>query len=215
VNNLPEATAVHWHGMELDNYYDGVHGFGGLGGRTTPLIEPGESFVVRFTPPRTGTFIYHTHMHDDRQLTSGLYGALLVLDPSMAPTYDPDTDHTLVIGRDGVGPAPVMVLNGSRHPTFSWRAGTRHRLRLINITRGDIVQLAVMTPSGPVTWRPLTKDGAAVPPGETAPRDAKQTIAVGETYDFEYDAPASRQDMWIEVRGLDGTWHVQGRAVLK
>ena len=60
--------------MELESYYDGVHGFGGIGLRMTPLIQPGESFVVRFTPPRTGTFIYHTHLHDRRQLTSGLYG---------------------------------------------------------------------------------------------------------------------------------------------
>ncbi len=68
VNRLTEATAIHWHGMELDSYYDGVHGWSGLGTRVTPLIEPGETFVVRFTPPRTGTFIYHTHLHDHRQL---------------------------------------------------------------------------------------------------------------------------------------------------
>src|SRR4029453_8333283 len=76
VNNLPEATAIHWHGMELDSYYDGVHGFGGMGLRVTPLVEPDDSFVVRFTPPRSGTFMYHTHLHDHRQLTSGLYGAM-------------------------------------------------------------------------------------------------------------------------------------------
>ena len=61
VNRLPEATAIHWHGMELESYYDGVHGFSGTGQRITPLIEPGGTFVVRFTPPRTGTFMYHTH----------------------------------------------------------------------------------------------------------------------------------------------------------
>ena len=81
VNRLPEGTAIHWHGMELESYYDGVHGFSGAGQRVTPLIEPGGSFVVRFTPPRTGTFMYHTHMHDPRQLTSGLYGAMLVVEP--------------------------------------------------------------------------------------------------------------------------------------
>ncbi len=81
VNELPEATAVHWHGMELDSYYDGVHGWSGAGARVTPIIEPGATFVVRFTPPRTGTFIYHTHLHDHRQLPAGLYGALLVVDP--------------------------------------------------------------------------------------------------------------------------------------
>ena len=31
VNRLPEATAIHWHGMELDSYYDGVHGWSGVG----------------------------------------------------------------------------------------------------------------------------------------------------------------------------------------
>jgi FtsP/CotA-like multicopper oxidase with cupredoxin domain len=81
VNRLPEGTAIHWHGMALESYYDGVHGWSGTGQRITPMIAPGDSFVVRFTPPRTETFIYHTHLHDKRQLTSGLYGAMVVLDP--------------------------------------------------------------------------------------------------------------------------------------
>jgi FtsP/CotA-like multicopper oxidase with cupredoxin domain len=75
VNHLPEATAIHWHGMELESYYDGVHGWSGAGTRVTPLIEAGRSFTVRFTPPHAGTFIYHTHLHDEHQLTSGMYGA--------------------------------------------------------------------------------------------------------------------------------------------
>ena len=79
VNHLPEATAIHWHGMELESYYDGVHAWSGAGTRVTPLIEAGGSFTVRFTPPHTGTFMYHTHLHDEHQLTSGMYGALLVL----------------------------------------------------------------------------------------------------------------------------------------
>ena len=70
VNRLREATALHWHGIELDSYYDGVHGWSGAGQQVAPMIEPGGSFVVRFTPPRAGTFIYHTHLHDFRQLSS-------------------------------------------------------------------------------------------------------------------------------------------------
>ena len=76
VNHLTEATAIHWHGMELDSYYDGVHGWSGVDRRLAPMIEPGGTFVVRFTPPRAGTFIYHTHLHDYRQLSSGLYGPI-------------------------------------------------------------------------------------------------------------------------------------------
>ena len=101
VNRLPEGTAIHWHGMELESYYDGVHGWSGAGQRVTPLIEPGGSFVVRFTPPRTGTFMYHTHLHDHRQLTSGLYGAMLVVEPG--ETFDEATDHVFVMGRERPG----------------------------------------------------------------------------------------------------------------
>jgi FtsP/CotA-like multicopper oxidase with cupredoxin domain len=57
VNQLSEATAVHWHGIELESYYDGVPGWGGRDKQVTPPIPPGGSWVVRFTPPRAGTFI--------------------------------------------------------------------------------------------------------------------------------------------------------------
>lgn len=214
LNELPEATAVHWHGMELESYYDGVHGFGGIGAERTPMIAPGGKFVVRFTPPRTGTFMYHTHVHDYRQLTAGLYGPMLVVDP--AETFSPDTDHPLVIARDGVGPMPVMVLNGSAKPTFKWRAGARHRLRFANITRHDMVQVALRSDDGPIMWFPLTKDGAPVPRDDQAPKRAEQIIAVGETYDFEIVAPVSphARKLWIELRDAEGRWQVQGVAII-
>ncbi len=136
---MPEATAIHWHGMELESYYDGVHGWSGAGTRVTPMIEPGASFVVRFTPPTTGTFIYHTHLHDRVQLTSGLYGAMIVLDPG--EVLDDTTDHVMVIGRGGPQPDSPVVLNNQRALESVWKAGTRHRVRLINITPDDIVSV--------------------------------------------------------------------------
>ena len=86
VNRLGEATALHWHGIELDSYYDGVHGWSGVDRRLAPLIEPERSFVVRFTPPRAGTFMYHTHLHDERQLPLGLYGPVIVVEPERRST---------------------------------------------------------------------------------------------------------------------------------
>jgi len=213
VNQLPEATAIHWHGMELESYYDGVHGWSGAGSQVTPLIEPGASFTVRFTPPRAGTFIYHTHLHDERQLTSGMYGALLVLDPGQ--TFDPAFDHVVVIGRGGPGTGVPAVLNGGREPELSWKAGARHRIRFVNITPGDIFVVSLANADGPVTWCPLTKDGAPVPSGQAATRPSTQTMAVGETFDFEYDAPAGRQSLWINVRTPAGRWQVQGHVTVK
>ena len=212
VNRLPESTAIHWHGMELESYYDGVHGFGGRGQRVTPMIEPGDTFVVRFTPPRAGSFIYHTHVHDKRQLTSGLYGAMLVVEPGQ--TFDPQVDHALVIGRGGPHVDAPAVVNGMSDPQFGWAAGTTHRLRLINITPDDIVFVTLQGSDGPVMWKPIAKDGAPVSAGATTVA-AKQMIAVGETYDFEYVAPPGRRTLWLEVRTAGGKWLLQARAVVK
>jgi FtsP/CotA-like multicopper oxidase with cupredoxin domain len=213
VNHLPEGTAIHWHGMELESYYDGVHGWSGAGQRVTPLIEPGASFVVRFTPPRSGTFMYHTHMHDDRQLKSGLYGAMLVMDEGQ--THDAATDHVFVMGRSGPGDEAPAVLNGELRPQTAWKAGERHRIRLINITPSDIFSVTLQTPDGPVTWKPVTKDGVPLPPARCAPTAAKQTIGVGETYDFEYDAPPGRKVLWLEVRTSGGKWMTQGQISIR
>ena len=95
VNELPEPTSVHWHGMELQSYYDGVAGFAGTPDRLAPQIAPRDSFVVRFTPPRAGTFMYHTHVNDIRQQRAGLSGALLVLEPGTS--YDPSKDIVLML----------------------------------------------------------------------------------------------------------------------
>jgi FtsP/CotA-like multicopper oxidase with cupredoxin domain len=213
VNHLPEATAIHWHGMELDSYYDGVHGWSGAGQRVTPLIAPGSTFVVRFTPPRAGTFMYHTHLHDDRQLKSGLYGAMLVLDER--EVYDDATDHVFIMARGGPGEDAPAVLNGDRMPKSVWTAGGRHRVRLINITPSDIFTVSLQTSEGPVTWRPLAKDGAPLPPNRCRPGPAKQTVGVGETYDFEYDVPPGRRVLWLEVRSPSGRWMNQGQIVVR
>ena len=84
------------------------------------MIVPGERFTVRITPPRTGTFIYHTHLHDYRQLSSGLYGPLVVVEPG--ETYDPATDHVVVLGRRGATPASSILKDAAS-------AGDRRRAR--------------------------------------------------------------------------------------
>jgi FtsP/CotA-like multicopper oxidase with cupredoxin domain len=220
-NQLGESTALHWHGMELDSIYDGVHGWSGAGRNLAPMIEPGKSFVVRFTPPRTGTFIYHTHLHDERQLPLGLYGAMIVVDDP--GTFDPATDHVLVVARRGLDPAAPnviipstpVVINGETGAKFAWKAGQRHRVRLINITPDDILTVSLENAQGPTTWKPVTKDGAPLPPGLRAAVPARQTIAVGETYDFELDTAPAPHNLWIDVRSTAGKWLAQGRVIVK
>jgi manganese oxidase len=220
VNRLDEATSMHWHGLELESIYDGVHGWSGNGKNLAPMIRPGGSFIVRITPPRSGTFIYHTHLHDYRQLSSGLYGPLIVTEPG--ETYDPATDHVIVLGRSDVThtsslleDAETVVMNGARALQLTWRAGARNRIRLVNITPDDILNVSLVARDTPVTWRPLTKDGAPVPEGDAPPVPARVRIAVGETFDFEYDAPKSRSTLWLDVRGSAGKWLSQGQVIVK
>jgi FtsP/CotA-like multicopper oxidase with cupredoxin domain len=97
VNQLLQSTSVHWHGMELESYYDGVPGWGAKGNELTPVIKPGGSFVVRFTPPRAGMFMYHTHLNDEAQISGGVHGPLIVVES--LKKFDATKDFTFVVSR--------------------------------------------------------------------------------------------------------------------
>ena len=73
-NTMDEFTGVHWHGLEIESFPDGVPNFSGMGGHIMPPIAPGDSFAAEFTPPRSGTFPYHSHLNELRQIGSGMYG---------------------------------------------------------------------------------------------------------------------------------------------
>jgi FtsP/CotA-like multicopper oxidase with cupredoxin domain len=187
VNNLNASTAVHWHGIELESYYDGVVGFGGDSRQVTPPIAPGESFVARMTPPRAGTYIYHTHWHDVGQLTTGLYGPLIVLEPR--ENYDPEHDRAFVVSSAGANLLDdPMLLNGVTKPAAqTLRAGDKYRFRFINITPSrDGVVFTLLNGDKPASWVPLSKDGADLPPFYRKSCEAKQAFSPGETYDFEF-----------------------------
>ena len=186
VNQLKEETSVHWHGIELESYYDGVPGWSGASPQTTPPIPPGGSFLARMTPPRSGTFIYHTHWHDVAQLTSGLYGPLLVLEPG--EKYDPAVDKIFIISRAGPDESESpLLLNGSpQPPPLVLKSGTKYRLRFINIAKDDSDPTVSLGSNGtPVSWRALAKDGWASPTVQPL-QPAHQLVSVGETYDFEF-----------------------------
>jgi len=217
VNRMTEPTAIHWHGIELDSYFDGVPGYGGQAGNLAPPVAPGQSFVAKFTPPRAGTFIYHTHWHKDAQLAGGLYGPLIILEPG--ERYDPETDHIVIIGLNGVvreNERDPFALNGSATPApIIMRAGVPNRLRVINITSHGVNLTAfIVDRFEQTTWKPLAKDGATLPAGQTAPRPARQLVAVGETYDFEFQPPRSQQ-LWLEVRRGNGEWVLQAPIKLR
>ena len=201
VNHGPEPTQVHWHGLEIESAYDGVGGTSGVGPQRARMIMPGDSTAVLLVSPRAGTFIYHTHLNDIHQLLHGLYGPLIVLDSG--ERWNPDRDRVFIVGDDA---AEALVLNGGRNPdTAALTAGVPYRFRLINMAAFDPVESFTLVRHGaPVRWTALAKDGADLPPWQRARSDARQTVSVGETYDFVVqlrDTGAAD----LEVRDLDGT----------
>ena len=71
-NNIDLPTTVHWHGIRLDNKFDGTAGV------TQKEIAPGASFTYTVKVPDEGMYWYHTHVREDLQQPMGLYGNLLV-----------------------------------------------------------------------------------------------------------------------------------------
>ena len=199
INRLREATTVHWHGMELESVFDGVSGWSRSGGSIAPLVAPGDSFTVTITPPRAGTYIYHTHMDEGQQLVTGLYGPLIVL--ARSERYDANTDITMVVGQAVNEGKVVFALNGQGKPyDRALRVGTRYRLRFVNIMFAPVAGLRLAADSATLSWRPLSKDGAALPTDRRAIEPAVlRRMGVGETYDFE----------WTPTRAMDAVLNVE------
>jgi len=190
VNEMSEPTTVHWHGMELQSVYDGVAGWSRTGSRVAPLVAPGASFRVLMTPPRAGTFIYHTHMDETHQLVAGLYGPLIVLEPGVA--FDPALDRVYVIGGaiDASGSHSVTINGALDPPLQTVHAGVSYRVRFINITPDATVEMRLMQDGGLLRWTAIANDGADLPAALRVERPAELRFGPGQTYDFEWTPAA-------------------------
>ncbi|HEY8314712.1 MAG TPA: multicopper oxidase domain-containing protein [Candidatus Baltobacteraceae bacterium] len=200
-NLLNEPTTVHWHGIELaDSYYDGVTEFSGYGNHVAPMIEPGQTFEARMTPPRAGTFIYHTHMDDVWQLRGGLAGPLIVLEPGTA--FDPNTDHVFTITTThALSDVLKIFVNGTFSPSaLTCHIGVAQRFRFINMTTfWTHATVSLSAADRAMRWRPLAVDGANVSPHRRVPEAAVDTVSIGETRDFTFTPTAPGE---LELRFL-------------
>jgi FtsP/CotA-like multicopper oxidase with cupredoxin domain len=150
-NHLAESTTIHWHGVRVPNDMDGSPD-------VVPPVEPGGHFDYTFTVRDPGTYWYHPHMRSNVQLTRGLYGALVVHDPSEPPLGDEliavlddlevEPDGTLtppgsgghlgdVFGREG----NLLLVNGHAQPTLVARSGRPQRWRIVNAANARYFRL--------------------------------------------------------------------------
>ncbi len=198
INNLPEPTTVHWHGLIVPNEMDGPAEI------TQPPIPPGGSYVYEFNVGQSGTYFYHTHDHPDRQQAFGLYGALLIV-PSDGKEDKADVEYVVQLQewlkREWLTyPAMLMegglpnyfTINGKAYPatdTIKMKVGQTLKLRIIGTNNNFIHPMHMH--GGP--FQVVARDGETLP--ESA-RFMADTVNVG---------PGQRYDVIWKAR-LPGKW---------
>jgi FtsP/CotA-like multicopper oxidase with cupredoxin domain len=150
-----EAT-VHWHGLRLENRYDGVPD------ETQAPIPIGGTYTCQLQFPDPGMYWYHPHIREDFGLEMGLYGTIVVepADPSYWPAADRQLTVTLddLLVEDGQiapfrqsGPnyvamgryGNVMLINGETGFAGQAAVGEVVRLYLVNTANTRIFNFAV------------------------------------------------------------------------
>lgn len=87
-----EAT-VHWHGLRLENRYDGTH-------ETQTPMGQGEAYTAHLTFPDPGVYWYHPHIREDYGQEMGLYGNVIV-EPA-DPDYWPPVHREVALTLDDI-----------------------------------------------------------------------------------------------------------------
>lgn len=208
INRIAEASQVHWHGLEIESYFDGVAGVGGYPGNITPAIMPGDSFEMRITPPRPGSYMYHTHVNDIRQQSAGLYGGFVVL--GEGEDWDPERDRVFLFSTNSDPDMSVLMNGAMEHGPLELTAGEMYRLRFMNITlfNGRLRVRLLHDDGFPATWRAIGKDGADLPAHQQVSGLAEQIVSVGETYDYAF-TPREGATYRLEARNHNGVLFVE------
>ena len=206
-NELEEPTIIHWHGIQLPSRMDGT-------GESQKPIQPGEVFEYRFTVRDAGTFWYHSHHRETVQMERGMYGALIVTDPS-----DPVVDDEKVFmiddmkldainnfkrgnrlsrwierhdGREG----NTSLINGKEQPVVSMHAGQTERWRFINAASARYFRLHLEGR----TFKILSTDGGLLEKPETV---TELLVTPGERFDILAGPFEEGEEFYIESLPYD------------
>jgi len=124
-NELPESTAIHFHGLELPNDQDGVPFI------TQPPVKPGESYTYEFTVPNAGSHMYHSHHNAAKQVGMGLLGAFVVEPKRPRAVEKADVDYVMILNDGFHG----YTINGKGFPATEpvvAKRGQKVRIRFMN-----------------------------------------------------------------------------------
>lgn len=159
-NNLPEATTVHWHGLELPANMDGST-------IAQAPIQPGGQFTYEFKLLRASTFWFHPHVRGHAQVELGLQGLLVVHDPSEDAALNlPPREHWFILddvllkNGDIAAPFPssplmnamtqingrignTLLVNGKVGQELEVQIGRPQRIRMVNTSNSRFMRVSL------------------------------------------------------------------------
>ena len=202
INHLPEATTIHWHGIDVPTDMDGVPGL------SQDPVEPGGDFWYQFYATNPGTRMYHSHTDTDAQMQLGLFGAFII-DPATPEPAHYDREYTYILsekaldftpdvalgqsailhgdagnGRGGALQYDLFLMNGRAGTAIDpmeIKQGEKIRIRLINL--GNLVHAMHLHGQ---SFKIIATYGNPVPAAAQLTKDTV-SIAPGERYDLEVD----------------------------
>jgi FtsP/CotA-like multicopper oxidase with cupredoxin domain len=140
-NRGDHDTTVHWHGLRLQNRYDGVPH------ETQAPIAVGDTFTYKVQFPDPGAFWYHPHVREDYAQEMGLYGTIVVT-PS-DPDYWPPVNREMTLTVDDILIEDGRIAPFSHHGPDHTAMGRFGNVFLVNgetglavdATTGEVVRL--------------------------------------------------------------------------
>ncbi|MCI0434417.1 MAG: multicopper oxidase family protein [Gemmatimonadetes bacterium] len=154
-NRTALPTTVHWHGVRLENRFDGVPGI------TQDAVEPGATFTYRVRFPDAGIYWYHPHHREDITQDLGLYGNMMVDSPDPDYFNPVNAEEILMLDDllvDDAGLFPwgaetathalmgrfgnVMLVNGEADWSMDARRGDVVRFFLTNVSNTRVFNLS-------------------------------------------------------------------------
>lgn len=201
-NNLHENTTVHWHGIRLQNQFDGVPS------SSQKPIKPGESFLYKVDFPDEGVYWYHPHIREDIQQDLGMYG-LIQVEPTNLSYYNKvDLEETIIL--DDILLSETDVYPYYKNATNFALMGRYGNQMLVNgktnyslsVNKGQIVRFFVL-------------NSANVRPFNFSINNTKLKIIGGDSGKFEREflansviiAPSERDIIEVEFNNT-GTYQI-------
>ncbi len=142
-NNLPDPTTVHWHGLHIPIEMDGIPDI------SQPMVKPGETFIYEFTLEQSGTYFYHSHVMQAKQVGLGLMGFFIIHPKQLEPWQIVDRDYAYFLQTWMIQPgSPVpdtlemsnfnyFTMNGLPGPLITpmtAKVGEKIRIRVGNLS---------------------------------------------------------------------------------